>query len=78
MMTGRTGHRDLEAWLADIEADDGQTDLRSFAIGIRQDQQAVLNVLTLPYSSGKVEGTVNKISIARCTDEPDSTCSAPA
>jgi transposase len=65
MMTGRTGHRDLEAWLAAIEADDGQPDLRSFAIGIRQDQQAVLNGLTLPYSSGKVEGTVNKIKMLK-------------
>jgi transposase len=65
MMTGRTGHRDLEAWLAAIEADDGQPDLRSFATGIRQDQQAVLNGLTLPYSSGKVEGTVNKIKMLK-------------
>jgi hypothetical protein len=59
MMTQRTGDRDLEAWLAAIEADDGQPDLRSFAAGIRNDQQAVTNGLTLPYSSGKVEGTVN-------------------
>jgi transposase len=59
MMTGRTGDRDLEAWLAAIEADDEQPDLRSFATGIRNDQQAVINGLTLPYSSGKVEGTVN-------------------
>ena len=44
-----------------MEADDGQSDLRSFATGIRQDQQAVTNGLSLPYSSGKVEGTVNKM-----------------
>jgi transposase len=61
MMTSRTGDRDLEAWLIAVEADDGQPDLRSFATGIRHDQQAVTNGLTLPYSSGKVEGTVNKI-----------------
>ena len=80
MMTGRTGDRDLEAWLAAIEADDQQPDLRSFATGIRNDQQAVTNGLTLSYSSGKVEGTVNKTrcSNARCTDAPDSGCSAPA
>ena len=60
MMTGRTGNRDLESWLTAAEADDGQPDLRSFAAGIRNDQQAVTNGLTLPYSSGKVEGTVNK------------------
>jgi hypothetical protein len=52
MMTGRTGDRDLEAWLTAIEADDGQPDLRSFAAGIRNDQQAVVNSLTLTHSSG--------------------------
>jgi transposase len=61
MMTNRTGDRDLEAWLATVEADDGQPGLRSFATGIRNDLQAVTNGLTLSYSSGKVEGTVNKI-----------------
>jgi transposase len=65
MMTGRTGDRDLEAWLAAIEAADGQPELRSFATGIRHDQQAVINGLTLPYSSGKVEGTVNKIKMLK-------------
>jgi transposase len=65
MMTGRTGDRDLEAWLAAVEADDGQPELRSFATGIRNDQQAVINGLTLPYSSGKVEGTVNKIKMLK-------------
>jgi hypothetical protein len=59
MMTGRTGSRDLETWLAAIQADDGQPDLRSLATGIRNDQQAVTNGLTLDWSSGKVEGTVN-------------------
>ena len=61
MMTGRTGDRDLESWLAGVEADDGQPKLHSFATGIRHDQQAVTNGLTLPYSSGKVEGAVTKM-----------------
>ncbi len=72
MMTSRTGSRDLEAWLTTAEAEDGQPDLRSFAAGTRTDQQAVTNGLTLPWSSGKVEGTVNK------TDAPGSDCSASA
>ncbi len=59
MMTGRTGNRDLESWLTAAEADDGQPGLRSFAAGIRNDQHAVTSGLTLPCSSGKVEGTVN-------------------
>ena len=64
MMTARTGSRDLEAWLAAVEADD-QAGLRSLAVGIRHDQQAVTNGLTLHWNSGKVEGTVNKIKMIK-------------
>ena len=64
MMTARTGSRDLEAWLAAVEADD-QSGLRSLAAGIRHDQQAVTNGLTLHWNSGKVEGTVNKIKMIK-------------
>ncbi len=65
IMTGRTGDRDLETWLTAVEADDGQPELRSFATGLRHDQQAVTNGLTLPYSSGKVEGAVTKIKMLK-------------
>ena len=34
--------------------------LRSFITGLKRDYQAVLNGLTLPYSSGRVEGNVNR------------------
>ena len=64
MMTGRTGTRDLDDWLAAAGADD-QPELHSFATGIRQDREAVLNGLSLPYSSGRVEGTVNKIKTVK-------------
>jgi len=64
MMTSRPGADALDAWLAAIEADD-QPELHSFATGIRNDRQAVINALTLPYSSGRVEGTVNKIKMIK-------------
>jgi transposase len=64
MMTARTGSRDLEPWLTAAEAD-YQAGLRSLAAGIRTDQQAVTNGLTLPWNSGKVEGTVNKIKMIK-------------
>ena len=64
MMTARTGSRDLESWLAAVEAD-GQSGLRSFAIGIRNDQHAVTNGLALHWNSGRVEGTVNKIKMIK-------------
>ena len=52
------------AELAAVEADD-QAGLRSLAAGIRTDLQAVTNGLTLPWSSGRVEGTVNKIKMIK-------------
>ena len=39
----------------------GAAPLRSFATGLRTDLDAVTNGLTLPYSSGPVEGTVTRI-----------------
>jgi transposase len=64
MMAGLTGSTGLDAWLAAVEADD-QPELRSFDTGIRNDKEAVVNGLTLPYSSGRVEGTVNKIKMIK-------------
>ena len=64
MMTARTGSRDLETWLAAVEADE-QAGLRSFAAGIRNDMQAVTNGLTLHWNPGRVEGTVNKIKMIK-------------
>jgi len=50
----------LAGWISDVEATDAPT-LRSFAHGLRNDLDAVTNGLTLGYSSGAVEGTVNRI-----------------
>jgi transposase len=60
MTADLTGSAGLDKWLAAVEADD-QPELRSFATGIRNDKEAVINGLTLPHNSGRVEGTVNKI-----------------
>jgi transposase len=46
----------LDDWLAAAGASPGQPELASFANGIRRDYQAVRNALTLPWSSGPVEG----------------------
>ncbi|HVB42945.1 MAG TPA: ISL3 family transposase [Streptosporangiaceae bacterium] len=64
MMADLTGSTGLDTSLAAVEADD-QPGLRSFATGIRNDKEAVLNGLTLPYNSGRVEGTVNKIKMIK-------------
>ena len=59
-MGTRSTTRCSSNWVPVLEADD-QPDLHSFAIGIRRDHDAVTAGLTLPYSSGKVEGNVNRL-----------------
>lgn len=59
MLTGRHGDR-LQAWMNNVEAT-GPPALRSFARGLATDLDAVTAGLTLDFSSGAVEGTVNRI-----------------
>lgn len=59
MMTERRG-TDLDAWLTCAE-DTGLKPLCSLARGLRQDFDAVTAGLTLEWSSGKVEGNVNRV-----------------
>jgi transposase len=63
MMVHRHGHR-LEAWMTAALADD-LPELHSFVAGLRRDQDAVTAGLTLPYSSGPVEGHVNRIKMIK-------------
>jgi transposase len=63
MLTGLHGDR-LDGWIAGVEADD-LPGLHSFTAGLRRDQQAVTNGLSLPYSSGAVEGNVNRIKMLK-------------
>jgi transposase len=51
-------------WIARVEAD-RLPDLGSFTAGLKRDLAAVVNVLTLPHSSGAVEGTVNRIKMLK-------------
>jgi transposase len=64
MMRTRTGARDLRQWIEQVEAD-ALTGLQSFVNGIRTDLAAVTNGLSLPYSSGRVEGHVNRVKMIK-------------
>jgi transposase len=64
MMTNRSGSTDLTAWLTRAEATQ-QPPLRSLVKGLRQDLAAVTAGLTLEWSSGKVEGNVNRIKMIK-------------
>ncbi len=50
--------------MAAVDADD-QPALRSFVVGLRRDQDAVTAGLTLPWSSGVVEGHVNRLKMLK-------------
>ncbi|MFE3281470.1 ISL3 family transposase, partial [Nocardia sp. NPDC059239] len=56
--------RELERWMAAVEADDFPA-LHSFVRGLRRDLDAVTAGLTLPWSSGPVEGHVNRIKMIK-------------
>jgi transposase len=60
MIKDLSGDKDrLTGWMAAVDHD--LPALRSFTRGLHRDIQAVTAELTLPYNSGAVEGTVNKI-----------------
>jgi transposase len=61
IMCGLGGDR-LHEWVARVEADQ-LPDLHSFTAGLKRDLDAVTNGLSLLYSSGVVEGTVNRIKM---------------
>jgi transposase len=63
LMTGRRGH-DLEQWMTSAAAT-GEPSLQSFVTGLRADQDAVTAGLTLRWSSGSVEGHVNRIKMLK-------------
>jgi len=63
LLTGRHGDR-LDAWIDQVEADELPR-LRSFTAGLKLDRAAVVNGLTLPHSSGAVEGNVNRIKMLK-------------
>jgi transposase len=63
MLTDRQGER-LPEWLAAVRQDDLPS-LHTLAAGIDRDLDAVIAGLTLPWSSGAVEGHVNRIKMLK-------------
>ena len=72
ILTQRRGHT-LHDWIAGVGTD-GAPALRSFATGLERDLDAVTAGLTLPYSSGPVEGMVNRIILWNLTVKGPSGC----
>jgi transposase len=63
LMTQRRG-RDLEHWMTAATAS-SEPALKSFVTGLRADQDAVTAGLTLQWSSGSVEGHINRIKMLK-------------
>lgn len=63
MMTGRHGDR-LKERITSVEQDP-LPPLASFARNLRRDLDAVRNGLSLPYSSGAVEGNINRLKMLK-------------
>jgi len=63
MMRDLTG-TDLPQWMAKVLADD-LPGLHSFVKGVQRDLAAVTAGLTLPWSSGAVEGQVNRVKMLK-------------
>ncbi|UZF48341.1 ISL3 family transposase [Rhodococcus rhodochrous] len=63
IMVGRRGHK-VQEWIARARRD-GAPALRSFAAGLLRDLDAVTAGLTMAYSSGPVEGHVNRIKMLK-------------
>jgi transposase len=59
----RSGHK-LDEWVADVHTA-GPPELRGFSRNLRHDWDAVHAGLTERWSSGSVEGNVNKVKVAK-------------
>jgi transposase len=64
LLRERRGVQHLVAWVAEVEASD-IPELHAFASGLRKDWVAVTAGTTLPWSSGAVEGHVNRIKMLK-------------
>ncbi len=63
MVRERTGEQ-LDAWLGAVQASHLEA-FESFVTGVQQDKDAVLAGLTLPWSTGPVEGQVNRLKLIK-------------
>jgi transposase len=63
MVRERTGQQ-LDAWLKDVEASHLKA-FESFTTSIQQDKDAVVAGLTLPWSTGPLEGHINRLKLIK-------------
>lgn len=64
MVRERTGEQQLDVWLQEVEASQLEA-FESFVTSIQQDKDAVLAGLTLPWSTGPLEGHINRLKLIK-------------
>lgn len=64
MIMGNSLFNNLDLWIREALKSSSRA-LANFAYGIKCDRNAVCNAITLPYSNGLLEGTVNKIKAVK-------------
>jgi len=64
ILTNRQGATKLRDWAFAVRADDLPA-LKTFATGLDKDWSAIAAGVTLPWSSGMVEGSVNKVKMVK-------------
>jgi hypothetical protein len=77
MVRKRTGEQ-LDAWLGKVQASQLQA-FQTFVTGVQNDKEAILAGLTLPWSTGPVEGQINRAIRSLnevCMAELSSICSS--
>jgi transposase len=63
MVRKRTGEQ-LDAWLGKVQASHLQA-FQTFVTGVQNDKEAILAGLTLPWSTGPVEGQINRLKLIK-------------
>src|SRR6266699_5094651 len=63
MVRKRTGEQ-LDFWLKKVEASHLQA-FQTFVTGVQNDKEAILAGLTLPWSTGPVEGQINRLKLIK-------------
>ncbi len=64
IMVRNKQHMMLDCWLEQAQRS-GITEMRSFALGIYRDYDAVKAAILLPWSQGQTEGHVNKLKTVK-------------
>ena len=54
----------LQRWVTEAE-ESGIAELKAFAVKLRQDMEAVVAAMVMPYSQGQTEGRVNKLKLIK-------------